>query len=54
MKLSWRKATLAQLREIAYNDPGASPADKASARNEYERKKKRRSGKPDKHVGSKR
>lgn len=51
---NWRKATLVQLNEIAYNDIGAPRAFKLAAHSEIKRREPRHSGKPDKHAGSKR
>ncbi|WP_176707716.1 hypothetical protein [Bacillus sp. FJAT-26390] len=48
------KATRAQLVIIQYDDPLASKSDRTDAENELKRREKRRSGKPNKHPGSKR
>jgi hypothetical protein len=39
--VNWKKATLGQLYEIAYNDDGAAPIYKRSAIAEIKRRRKR-------------
>jgi hypothetical protein len=45
--MKWQKATVKQLKEIAFNDDGASIVDKAAAQAALMRKRNKRQAKPD-------
>lgn len=54
-QLNYYKASNMELRTIIYDDPRATPWDKAYAQAELERRKQQRiSGRVDKHAGSRR
>jgi hypothetical protein len=54
-EINYRKASNKELRTIIYDDPLATRWDRAFARNELERRgKKKLSGKVDKHAGVRR